>query len=60
MVRYTTKCKRSCYDPIDHPHGGGEGKSSGGRPSVNYWGKLSKEKKLVLKNLINFLVVIKI
>lgn len=26
-------------NPIDHPHGGGEGKSSGGRPSVTPWGK---------------------
>jgi len=22
-------------NPIDHPHGGGEGKTSGGRPSVS-------------------------
>lgn len=29
-------------NPIDHPHGGGEGKSSGGRPSVSAWGKLTK------------------
>jgi len=21
-------------NPVDHPHGGGEGKTSGGRPSV--------------------------
>ena len=26
-------------NPIDHPHGGGEGKTSGGRPSVSPWGK---------------------
>jgi len=26
-------------NPVDHPHGGGEGKSSGGRPSVTPWGK---------------------
>ena len=25
-------------NPIDHPHGGGEGKSSGGRPSCTPWG----------------------
>jgi large subunit ribosomal protein L2 len=25
--------------PVDHPLGGGEGKSSGGRPPVNPWGK---------------------
>jgi len=29
-------------NPIDHPHGGGEGKTSGGRPSVSKWGKLTK------------------
>lgn len=29
-------------NPIDHPHGGGEGKSSGGRPSVSKWGKPTK------------------
>jgi large subunit ribosomal protein L2 len=25
-------------NPVDHPHGGGEGKTSGGRPSVTPWG----------------------
>jgi len=29
-------------NPVDHPHGGGEGKTSGGRPSVSKWGKLTK------------------
>ena len=29
-------------DPVDHPHGGGEGKTSGGRPSVTPWGKPTK------------------
>ncbi len=29
-------------NPVDHPHGGGEGKSSGGRPSVSPWGQLTK------------------
>jgi len=29
-------------NPIDHPHGGGEGKSSGGRPSVSPFGILTK------------------
>lgn len=29
-------------NPVDHPHGGGEGKSSGGRPSVSIWGWLTK------------------
>lgn len=31
-------------NPIDHPHGGGEGKTSGGRPSVTPWGKPTKGK----------------
>lgn len=29
-------------NPIDHPHGGGEGRTKGGRPSVSPWGKPSK------------------
>jgi large subunit ribosomal protein L2 len=29
-------------NPIDHPHGGGEGKTSGGRPSCSPWGKPTK------------------
>ena len=26
-------------NPVDHPHGGGEGKSSGGRHPVSPWGQ---------------------
>ena len=29
-------------NPVDHPHGGGEGRTKGGRPSVSPWGKLTK------------------
>lgn len=29
-------------NPIDHPHGGGEGKSTSGRSCVSPWGKLTK------------------
>jgi len=29
-------------NPVDHPHGGGEGKSSGGRISVTPWGRYTK------------------
>lgn len=28
-------------NPIDHPHGGGQGKTSGGRPSVTPWGRIT-------------------
>src|SRR3954465_1203215 len=31
--------------PIDHPHGGGEGRPSGGRHPVTPWGKPTKGKK---------------
>lgn len=31
-------------NPVDHPHGGGEGKTSGGRPSVTPKGKITKGK----------------
>jgi large subunit ribosomal protein L2 len=44
-------------NPVDHPHGGGEGKTSGGRHPVTPWGKPTKGKKTrnnkrTLKNII--------
>jgi len=44
-------------NPIDHPHGGGEGKTSGGRHPVTPWGKPTKGKrtrknKATSKNII--------
>ena len=42
-------------NPVDHPHGGGEGKTSGGRTSVTPWGKPTlgaktrKRKKITCK-----------
>ena len=42
-------------NPVDHPHGGGEGKTSGGRCSVTPWSKLTKGKKTVLK--VNNLII---
>jgi large subunit ribosomal protein L2 len=32
-------------NPIDHPHGGGEGRTSGGRHPVTPWGVPTKGKK---------------
>jgi large subunit ribosomal protein L2 len=32
-------------NPVDHPHGGGEGKTSGGRNPVTPWGKPTKGRK---------------
>jgi large subunit ribosomal protein L2 len=41
-------------NPVDHPHGGGEGKSSGGRSSVTPWGKPTKNGKTIKNNKKNF------
>ena len=32
-------------NPVDHPHGGGEGRTSGGRHPVTPWGVQTKGKK---------------
>lgn len=47
-------------NPVDHPHGGGEGKTSGGRPSVTPWGQITKGKptrslkKPSIKSILRF------
>jgi large subunit ribosomal protein L2 len=40
-------------NPVDHPHGGGEGKTSGGRPSVSPQGRITKGKPTRSKNKNN-------
>jgi large subunit ribosomal protein L2 len=40
-------------NPVDHPHGGGEGKTSGGRCSVTPWGIPTKGYKTRRKNRKN-------
>lgn len=52
------KVRGVAMNPIDHPHGGGEGKTSGGRSSVTPWGKPTKngktsksKNKLRIKNI---------
>ena len=37
-------------NPVDHPHGGGEGKSAGGRHPVSPWGQPAKGFKTRRKN----------
>jgi large subunit ribosomal protein L2 len=44
-------------NPIDHPHGGGEGKTSGGRHPVTPWGKPTKGYKTRSKRKKNSLIV---
>jgi large subunit ribosomal protein L2 len=45
-------------NPVDHPHGGGEGKTSGGRHPVTPWGKSTKGKK-TRKNKLTSKFIIK-
>ncbi|MDZ5761187.1 50S ribosomal protein L2 [Lyticum sinuosum] len=39
------KVRGVAMNPIDHPHGGGEGKTSGGRHPCSPWGQKAKGKK---------------
>ncbi|RME04071.1 MAG: 50S ribosomal protein L2 [Deltaproteobacteria bacterium] len=39
------KVRGVAMNPIDHPHGGGEGRTSGGRHPVSPWGKPTKGHK---------------
>jgi len=43
------KVRGVAMNPVDHPHGGGEGKTSGGRPSVSFSGRITKGKPTVPK-----------
>ena len=44
-------------NPVDHPHGGGEGKTSGGRHPVTPWGKLTKGPKTRSVKKVNPLII---
>jgi large subunit ribosomal protein L2 len=39
---FRPKVRGVAMNPVDHPHGGGEGKTSGGRHPVTAWGKPTK------------------
>ena len=36
------RVRGSAMNPVDHPHGGGEGKTKGGRHPVSPWGQPTK------------------
>ena len=44
-------------NPVDHPHGGGEGRTSGGRHPVTPWGKGTKGNKTRSKKKKNKLIL---
>lgn len=41
-LRRRPKVRGVAMNPVDHPHGGGEGKAAGGRHPVTPWGKSTK------------------
>jgi large subunit ribosomal protein L2 len=45
-------------NPVDHPHGGGEGKTSGGRHPVSPWGKPTKGKKTRSNKSTNKFIIV--
>jgi len=46
-------------NPVDHPHGGGEGRSTGGRHPVSPWGQPTKGKKTRKKNKASSKLIIR-
>ncbi len=40
-------------NPVDHPHGGGEGKTSGGGPSVTPWGRITRGQPTRRRNKVS-------
>ena len=53
------KVRGVAMNPVDHPMGGGEGKSSGGRHPVSPWGKPTKGYKTRKKNKQSNSMIIK-
>jgi large subunit ribosomal protein L2 len=47
----------AAMNPVDHPHGGGEGKSKAGRQLVTPWGEYTKGKKTRRKTLSDKYIV---
>jgi large subunit ribosomal protein L2 len=51
------KVRGVAMNPVDHPLGGGEGRTSGGRPPVSPWGKAEGRKTRKKKKASNRLIV---
>lgn len=53
------KVRGVAMNPVDHPHGGGEGKTSGGRHPVTPWGKPTKGYKTRHKKKTSSKLIVK-
>tara|TARA_B100001123_G_C15177379_1_gene973894 strand:+ start:300 stop:1127 length:828 start_codon:yes stop_codon:yes gene_type:complete len=54
---FRPKVRGVVMNPVDHPHGGGEGRTSGGRDPVTPWGKSTKGKKTRNNKRTNFFII---
>ena len=53
------KVRGVAMNPVDHPHGGGEGKTSGGRHPTSPWGTPAKGYKTRKKNKVSNKFIVK-
>lgn len=60
LLGHRPRVRGVAMNPVDHPHGGGEGKTSGGRSAVSAWGILTKGKKTVKKKASNLKRVLRL
>ena len=57
LLGFRPKVRGVAMNPVDHPHGGGEGKASGGRHPVTPWGKPTKGKRTRKNKSTNRLII---
>ncbi|MBN2309651.1 MAG: 50S ribosomal protein L2, partial [Candidatus Hydrogenedentes bacterium] len=53
------KVRGVVMNPVDHPHGGGEGRTSGGRHPVSPWGVPTKGHRTRDKNARSNMYIIR-
>ena len=58
-LRHRPKVRGVVMNPVDHPHGGGEGRTSGGRHPVSPWGMPTKGYKTRKKRKISSRFIVK-
>jgi len=54
---FRPKVRGVVMNPVDHPHGGGEGRTSGGRHPVTPWGVSTKGKKTRTNKKTNVFII---
>ncbi len=54
---FRPKVRGVVMNPVDHPHGGGEGRTSGGRNPVTPWGVSTKGKKTRRNKKTNIFII---